>query len=62
MKKNSKFQQFQNVIVDGSFTGLGDLKGVIYEVDYNQIEDAFYYLVSCFSGERFYCNEKFLAS
>ena len=61
MKKVSKFQQFQNVTVAGDFTGLGDLKGIIHEVDFNDIEECFYYLVSCFSGDKFYCNEKFLS-
>ena len=61
MEKVSKFQQFQNVMISGNYTGLGDMQCVIYEVDYNELDDSFYYLVSCISGGRFYCHEKFLS-
>jgi len=61
MEKKSKFQPFQKVIISGNFTGLGDLKAVIYEVIYYQINDSFYYQVSSLPGEKYFVHENFLS-
>ena len=60
MGKTSKFNPFEKVIISGNHTGLGDMNVIIYEVEFNKIDEGFYYLVSSFT-DRFYCNEKFLS-
>ena len=62
MEKFPKFQEYQNVIVSGNLTGIGDVEGLITEVKYYEIDDSFYYTVKCFNvNEIFFSHEKFLS-
>lgn len=62
MEKFPKFQEYQNVVVSGSLTGIGDVKGLITEVKYYEIDESFYYNVKCFGvNEIFFSHEKFLS-
>jgi len=55
----AKFKEHDHVIISGSYTGLGDLKAVIYEVKYEPMSKQYFYNVCTHEGN-FYLAEKFV--
>jgi len=47
------------VIISGSFTGYGDLKGRVLEVNFMELANEYYYNILT-DIQKFYCQEKFI--
>jgi hypothetical protein len=55
------YEEGETVIVSGTSTGVGDVRGIVEDAKYVPMESSFYYVVkSLSSGAKFYANEKFL--
>lgn len=59
MKTEAIYKVRDEVIVSGSFTGIGDVLGVIYEVEYNSLSKEYFYLVKA-SESTYWSQERFL--
>lgn len=56
---NAKYKINDEVIISGTLTGIGDVKGTISDLEYNSLSQEYFYLVKSTSSS-FWSQERYL--